>query len=459
MSETSRPRTSNRRDCIKTMAAAGGAAALASCTPGTEGALGASDDQGSADMEARHFPEGYPPYPSAEATETAFAEHVSPGNVGVMRAFGTELHFGQREGARVQDAFTGKWYWDCHRNGTLYNLGHRNPDIIAAVKEALHQLEIGNLLLVSGYKAKAAEKLIVSTDGALTGVTYTASGAESTEVAIRATRGMTRRTKLVSIEASYHGHTCFAMAAGDSADNHERYLLDFDDFVFVPYNDVDAMAAAVDDATAAVMIESSPAQAGFPVPDPGYFQAVMDICRKHGAKLIVDEVQTGLGATGKFWFWQHHGIVPDIMTTAKGLGGGILANAAVLLAPEVKEWFFDTAIPHSSTFGGNELGCVATAKVCDLTMAPAFLEHVNALSEQFAEGLRGGPYQVNQHGLCMGILSQEMGKMEMTARLFEAGIFTVPAWYTDGGVEFRPILTLTENEADEIIGIFRDTVG
>ena len=457
MSDVNKDRTSNRRDCIKTMAAAGGAAALASCTPPMQGAP--EDDQGPEDIEAKHFVEGYPPYPSAEATETAFAEHVSPGNIGVMRAFGTELHFGQREGARVQDAFTGKWYWDCHRNGTLYNLGHRNPDIIAAVKEALHQLEIGNLLLVSGYKAKAAEKLIASTDGALTGVTYTASGAESTEVAIRATRGMTRRTKLVSIEASYHGHTCFALAAGDNADNHERYLLDFDDFIVVPYNDVDAMAAAVDDATAAVMIESSPAQSGFPVPDPGYFRAVEKICKRHGAKLIIDEVQTGLGATGRFWFWQHHGIVPDIVTTAKGLGGGILANAAVLLAPEVKAWFFDTAIPHSSTFGGNELGCVATAKVCDLTMAPGFLEHVNALAEQFAEGLRGGPYKVNQHGLCMGIMSETMGKMEMTTKLFEAGIFTVPAWYTEGGVEFRPILTLTENEADEIIGIFRDTVG
>ena len=458
MGEGTRKRTSSRRDHIRTIAAAGGAAALASCAPNTRAASDTGDRE-AATIEAVHFPEGYPPYPSAGATEGAFAEYVSPGNVGVMKAFGTELHFGQREGARVQDAFTKKWYWDCHRNGTLYNLGHRNPDIIAAVKEALHQLEIGNLLLVSGYKAKAAEKLVESTGGALTGVTYTASGAEATEVAIRATRGMTRRTKIVSIKASYHGHTCFALAAGDNPDNHERYLLDFDDFVVVPYNDLDAMAAAVDDETAAVLIESSPAQSGFPVPDSGYFQGVSDICRKNGAKLIIDEVQTGLGATGKFWFWQHHGIVPDIVTTAKGLGGGILANAAVLLAPEMKEWFFDTAIPHSSTFGGNELGCVATAKVCDLTMAPGFLDHVNALAVQFAEGLRGGPYRINQHGLCMGILSEEMGKMEMTARLFEAGIFTVPAWYTDGGVEFRPILTLTGNEADEIIGIFRDAVG
>lgn len=286
MSTTRRETTRSRRDCIRTMAAAGGAAALASCTPNTRAASD-TGDQEAATIEAVHFPEGYPPYPSAEATETAFAEHVSPGNVGVMKAFGTELHFGQREGARVQDAFTKKWYWDCHRNGTLYNLGHRNPDIIAAVKEALHQLEIGNLLLSSGYKAKAAEKLIKSTGGALTGVTYTASGAESTEVAIRAARGMTRRTKLVSIEASYHGHTCFALAAGDNPDNHERYLLDFDDFVVVPYNDVDAMAAVVDDETAAVMVESSPAQSGFPVPDSGYLQAVNDMCRKHGAKLII----------------------------------------------------------------------------------------------------------------------------------------------------------------------------
>ena len=401
-----------------------------------------------------HFP-GYPPYSSAEATNRAFGEYVAPSMVKLMRALGTEIHYGQREGARVQDAFTGKWYWDCHRNGTVYNLGHRNPDVIAAVREALQHLEVGNLFLASGYKAKAAEKLVESTGGELTGVTYTSSGSEATEVAIRAVRGFTRRRKLVSLEGSYHGSTCFAMAAGDNAEFRERYLLDFDDFVRVPFNDLDAMAAAVDDETAGVLLEGTPAQLGFPVPDPGYYRGLEKICRKHGTRIIVDEVQTGLGATGTFWFWQQQGIVPDIITTAKGLGGGIVPNAAILMAPELKAWFLDTAFPHASTFAGNELGCVATHKVCELTMAPGFLERVRSLSQQFSEGFRSAPFKVNRNGLCMALVADGMDHLDMTRRLFAQGILVIPAEYHPHAVEFRPVLLLSENEAEQIIGLVR----
>ena len=173
----------NRRDCLKSLAAVGGSVSLAGC---------ATNNSSTGE---KHRYRRYPPYASAAATERAFAEFVGDGPVKLMRALGTEIHYGQREGARVQDAFSRKWYWDCHRNGTVYNLGHRNPDILAAIKEALHQLEVGNLFLVSGYKAKAAEKLVASTGAQQTGVTFTASGAEANEVAIRAVRGFTRRRK------------------------------------------------------------------------------------------------------------------------------------------------------------------------------------------------------------------------------------------------------------------------
>jgi acetylornithine/succinyldiaminopimelate/putrescine aminotransferase len=400
-----------------------------------------------------------PPYPSAAATEAAFGEYVSPAMVKMMRAIGTEIHYGAREGARVQDAFTGKWYWDCHRNGSVYNLGHRNPEILAAVREALRQLEVGNLFLVSGYKAMAAEKLVASSDNRLTGVTYAASGAEANEVAIRAARGYTRRRKLVSLSHSYHGASCFAMAAGDNAEFRERYLLDFPEFVKVPYNDVAAMKAAVDDSTAAVLLEASPAQLGFPPPDPGYFKAVRKICDRHGAQFIVDEVQTGLGGTGTFWFWQQQDVLPDIVTVAKGLGGGLMANAAVLMAPATKQWFFDAEFPHMSTFGGNELGCVATAKVCDITMSAPLKANVNRLSEQFRQGFRGAPFRVNQNGLCMGLIGDGIDNVAMTRKLFDAGIMVIPATYDSRAIEFRPILVLSEAEAESIIGIVRQVLG
>ncbi len=159
----------------------------------------------------------------------------------------------------------------------------------------------------------------------------------------------------------------------------------FPEFVKVPYNDVAALRAAVDDETSCVLLEASPAQLGFPAPEPGYYEAVRKVCDDKGAVLIVDEVQTGLGGSGSFWLWQQEGVVPDIVTTAKGLGGGIVPNAALLMAPAIKDWFLDTEFPHMSTFGGNELGCVATATVCDITSRPAFRANVQRLIEQFRE--------------------------------------------------------------------------
>jgi acetylornithine/succinyldiaminopimelate/putrescine aminotransferase len=398
------------------------------------------------------------PYLSAVATETAFTAHLGPSMAKLMQAIGTPIHYGAREGARVQDAYTGKWYWDCHRNGSVYNLGHRNPDVLAAVGAAMHQLEVGNLFLCSGHKAKAAEKLVASTDGALSGVTFAASGSEANEVAIRAARGFTRRRKLVSLKHSYHGSSCFSMAAGDNAEANERYLLDFPEFIKVPYNDVEALRAAVDDQTACVLLEASPAQLGFPEPEPGYFEAVRKICDENGAVFILDEVQTGLGSSGHFWLWQHQGVVPDIMTTAKGLGGGIIPNAALLMAPAIKDWFLDTEFPHMSTFGGNELGCVATAAVCDITSRPEFSDNVLRLIEQFREGFANAPFRVNQVGLCMGLLSETMDSYEITRKLFASGILVLPAHYDPRAIEFRPILILDESEAEIIIRTVRDVL-
>jgi acetylornithine/succinyldiaminopimelate/putrescine aminotransferase len=157
--------------------------------------------------------------------------------------------------------------------------------------------------------------------------------------------------------------------------------------------------------------------------------------------------------------YQQHGAVPDILTTAKGLGGGIIPNAAMLMAPQVKAWFLDSEFPHMSTFGGSELGCVATAAVCDITSRPDFVHSVSQLIEQFREGFAGAPFRVNQIGLCMGLFSETLDSYEMTRRLFAAGILVLPAHYAPHAIEFRPILTLGADQADAIIGTVRNVLG
>ena len=399
------------------------------------------------------------PYATAAISNAAYARHMGDANLRLLKAFGTDYQYGARGGARVQDAYTGKWYWDCHRVATTYNLGHRHPEIVTAVQGALGQMEIGNPFLISGFRALAADKLAISTGNKLTRLTFVASGSEANDLALRTARGFTARKGIVSLKQGFLGAAGLAMAASENPESSRRYLVDVADFVKVPFNDVAAMEAAVDKSTAAVIMESSPAQAGFPEPDPGYHQAVRRICDRHGAKLIIDECQTGLGASGTFWHWQQLGILPDMVTVAKGLGGGVMSNAAVLMAPEVGDWFLDTDMPHDSTFGGNELASIATSAMCDVTSKTAFNQKVALLIEQFRSGFRGAPYRVNQIGMCMGLIDERMSNSDMTRKLFDAGIVTVPASHNPHAVIVRPVLVLREAEAETIIKTVRNALG
>jgi putrescine aminotransferase len=403
---------------------------------------------------------GSAPYASHEQLLQAFADHVHPGKVRMFADLGLDVVMGEREGPRFQDARSGRWLWNCHSNGGVFNLGHRNPTVIAALRGALDHLDVGNHHLVSGWRARAAERLVASTDGVLPGVVFTVSGSEAIDVAIKVARGTTTRRRIVSTDGSYHGATGLAVAAGGDARTRERYLLDLPDFVHVPYDDLEAMRAIIDDQTAAVLLEAIPATLGFPPPSPGYLRGIQELCHQHGAHLIVDEVQTGLGRTGTFWFYRQEGIRPDALIVGKALSGGIYPVSATLLAPEPFAWFTEEFGSHPSSFGGSELGCVVAGVVCDLVAAPGFLEHVQGLAARFARGFAGAPFGLRQRGLTMGIeTGQEGGAFAVWARLFEAGVFAFPAAYDTSVLQFKPPLILRAEDADRIVAVVRGTLG
>jgi putrescine aminotransferase len=399
------------------------------------------------------------PYPTAAAAEAAFAAHVHPGRVRLFGELGVSLQLGAREGPRFQDAVSGRWLWNCHCNGGVFNLGHRNPRVVAALRGALDHLDVGNHHLVSGWRAAAAEKLAASTGGLLPGVVFATSGSEAVEIAFKVARGFTRRRKVVSVEGAFHGSTGLAIAAGDAA-TRDRYLLDFGEFVHVPYNDLGAMAAAIDEDTAAVVLEAIPATFGFPLPLPGYLPGVEALCRERGALLVLDEVQTGLGRTGTFWYHEQEGVSPHVLVTSKGLGGGIYPVGATLLDAEPFGWFTEEFASHVSSFGGSELGCVVAAEVCDIVAEPGFLEHVRALGKRFADAFAGAPFALRQRGLTMGLdLGVEGAAFEALRTLLDAGVFAFPAAYDTAVVQFKPPLILTLDEADEIAALVRGALG
>jgi acetylornithine/succinyldiaminopimelate/putrescine aminotransferase len=391
------------------------------------------------------------PFASAEETMSAFAAHLSAGKVELYRQLGLELVMGRREGVRFWDAYSDRCWINCHCNGGVFNLGHRHPRLVAALRQALDGLDVGNHHLVSGFRAALAGRLAATTGGRLPGVVFAPGGGEVIDVAIKAARGATGRQRVVSARGGYHGHTGLALAAGD-AEYREPFGPNLPGFVQVPFGDLDAVAAVVDHDTAAVLLEPIPATLGMPLPPDGYLRSVQDLCREWGARLVVDEVQTGLGRTGSMWFAHPEGLEPDALVTGKGLGGGLYPMAAVLLSAELGEVFHRHPFVHIATFGGAELGCVVALAVLDLIEEEGFLERVRELSERFGEAFAGLPFELRRRGLMMGLaFPDEAAAMAAAAALFEHGVFVVWANNDRRALQFLPPLVLTDDEAEELI--------
>ncbi len=399
------------------------------------------------------------PYPSAAATAAAFGEHVNPGKVAAFEALGLDLVMGERSGSRFRDAFSGRWFYNCHCNGGVFNLGHRHPQVIDAVRDGLDHLDIGNHHLVSGWRARLAERLAATTGGRLPGVVFGVGGGEANDLALKLARAHTGRHGIVSAVGGYHGHTGLSMAAGDP-EYRDPFGPNLAGFQQVPFDDLDALDAAVDDSTAAVILEPIPATLGMPMPRAGYLEGVQQLCRSRGAVFIADEVQTGLGRTGSTWCSIGAGLEPDILTTGKGLSGGIYPITATLMTAEIHAFFDEHPFVHISTFGGAEIGCLAALAVLDIIEAPGFDTRVRLVGDRFEAGFAGLPFELRRRGLFMGLEFPEAGGGMSAAReMIEAGVFAIFANNDPSVLQFLPPLTVTDDEVDEIIAIVRRTFG
>lgn len=399
------------------------------------------------------------PFDSRDATFEAFAAHVNRGKVETYRAFGLDLVMGAREGIAFTDAFDGRRLVNCHCNGGVFNLGHRHPRVVDAVRAALDHLDIGNHHLVSGWRAELARRLAATTGGRMPGVVFGVGGGESVDLALKLARGHTGRTGIVSASGGYHGHTGLALAAGDPS-YRDPFNVHLPGFAQVPFGDLGAMDGAVGDDTAAVILEPIPATLGMPIPADGYLAGVQRLCRERGALFIVDEVQTGLGRTGRMWCHQHDDLEPDLLVTGKGLSGGVYPITATLMTREVHAFFDTNPFVHISTFGGAELGCVAALAVLDVLEEPGFLERVRALGERFGEGFAGAPFEVRRKGLFMGLAFGEPDAGMVAAKgMIDAGVFAVYANNDTSVLQLLPPLVTTDDEADVIIRKVRDVLG
>lgn len=393
-----------------------------------------------------------------QAARAAFARHVSSGKVAFFDTAGIDFVMGRRAGAYIWDLSGEKRLIDCHCNGGVFNLGHRHPAVVEALTAATQAYDIGNHHLISAPRARLAQRLAGLTPGDLPYTVFGVGGGEAIDLAIKVARGFTGRTKIISARGGYHGHTGLSLAAGD-AKYYERFGPVAPGFEQVPFGDLAALATAVTADTAAVILESVPATYGILVPEPDYLPAVRALCDKRGVLLISDEVQAGLGRTGKLWAVEHYGIAPDILVTGKGLSGGIYPITATCFRAELEQVFHPDPFVHISTFGGAELGCAVAETVLNITADPAFLAHVTEVAAVFAAGfeqLRARHPQVlvrlRQLGLMMGVEMVHPACGPLFSRAaYDHGLLSVYAYNDPRVGQLLPPLIIDAALAAEII--------
>ena len=386
-----------------------------------------------------------------------FAAHVSSGKAAFFGGAGIDFVMGRREGIHVWD-IDGRRLINCHCNGGVFNLGHRHPRVVAALRRALDELDIGNSHLMSEQRARLAARLAELTPGDLKWAVLGSGGGEAIDLAIKLARGFTGRPGVISALGGYHGHTGLALAAGD-----EQYREPFGPlapgFIQVPFGDLDALAARLDDNSAAVIFETIPATMGMPLPPDDYYPGVRALCDRRGVVMIIDEVQTGLGRCGERWAIERYGVVPDMLVTAKGLSGGLYPISATVYREPLNAFMHANPFIHVSTFGGAEIGCAVALEVLDILAEEGFLEHVRAVAGTFHQGfcrlLERHPdvlIEARQRGLMMGLkLAQPSFGPLMTLAGFHNGLLAIYANNDPSVLQVLPPLIISDEQAGQVI--------
>ncbi|SNY89833.1 acetylornithine aminotransferase apoenzyme [Nocardia amikacinitolerans] len=367
----------------------------------------------------------------------------------LMNNYGTpKVALVRGAGAVVYDA-DGKRYVDFLGGIAVNSLGHAHPAILAAVTQQLGTLGHVSNLYASEPVIELAERLLAHFGDGEGKAFFCNSGTEANEAAFKIAR-LTGRTKIVACEEAFHGRTMGALALTGQPSKRAPFEPMPPGVVHVPYGDAAALEAAVDDETAAVFLEPMMGESGVVVPPIDYLVKAREITARHGALLVLDEVQTGIGRTGKFYAHQAVGIVPDVITLAKGLGGGlpigaVLANgrAAELLTPGL----------HGTTFGGNPVCAAAALAVLRTIDETDLLAHVESVGKRLSDGIELLQHPLVDHvrgaGLLLGIVLNQDVSAQVEARAREAGyLVNAPK---PNVIRLAPPLVLTETQSDNFV--------
>jgi len=369
------------------------------------------------------------------------------------------------EGSRLWDT-SGREYIDFAAGIAVSAVGHCHPKLVAALEEQARKLWHVSNLFTNEPALRLAKKFCAATFAER--VFFANSGAEANEAALKLARkyqsahGRGDKIEIIAFEQAFHGRTLFTVTAGGQPKYAEGFGPLPGGFTHLPFNDVAALEAQISDKTCAVFLEPLQGEGGVRPASPEFMQACRELCDKHGALLILDEVQCGNGRVGQLFAYQHYGVVPDILSTAKGMGGGF-PIAAMLTKAAIAECFVPGT--HGSTYGGNPLGCAVAEAVFDLVSAPSTLANVTARSEQLRAGLLalGEKYgvftEVRGLGLLMGAeLSEKYAgrARDVVTASLNHGLLVLNAGFDV--MRFAPPLLISESELTEGLARFEQSL-
>ncbi|MEI7575333.1 MAG: aspartate aminotransferase family protein [Armatimonadota bacterium] len=386
-----------------------------------------------------------------------YTKYINPNLAKLMgfAGFGVEM---RAEGCYIYD-HEGRQFLDCLGGYGTFTFGHRNPVVIEAVKVQLDQIALSGKAFFTKQQADLAEKLAEITPGNLQFSFFCNSGAEAVEAALKLAKGATGRAKIVSTNGSYHGKTLGALATTGREKYRKKFFPLMPGVEFVNYGNTDALVQAIDDQTACVILEPVQGEGGIIVPPDGYLRAAREACDKHGALLILDEVQSGLGRTGYAFACNYEGITPDIMTLAKAIGGGVMPLGVTVYTEDIyNKVYGENPMIHTSTFGGNPLACAAGLAALS-QLSPELIENSQRMGERMINGFREIQSRypailgdVRGRGLMIGIefTEDEVGEVAV-ATLMKEGVCVAYALNNPRVLRWEPPLIINAEQVDHAV--------
>lgn len=406
-------------------------------------------------------------------TVDGFREYVNPGFLEYRKTVTEGGQFAAVEwsdnGACFKDV-NGKEYIDCLGGFGIYNVGHRNPKVVKAVTDQLlkHQA-LHSQDLLDPLRAMLAKILAEITPGDLKYAFFTNSGTESVEAALKLAKMYSERTTFISTTRAFHGKSLGSLSGTAKGMFRKPFLPLIPGFRHVQYGDIEMMrktfetCALVGEDVAAVILEPIQGEGGIILPPEGYLKQVRELCDEFGALLIFDEVQTGMGRTGKMFAAELYDVVPDIICLAKAFGGGVMPAGAVVAKEEVFKSWFPNPFMHTTTFGGNPLACAAAIATIGVLIDEKLPERAAVVGEYFLNELKKAAVghedkvqEIRGQGLMIGIEfhKDEIG-YEVSKGMFDNGVLVAGTLINSKTIRIEPALTISYEEVDKVVSTFK----